>query len=66
MKIGRVAPSDVPITEDIVLTGKTLEDDPSSDSDKPTLNKSETRQLVRDATFGFEGIYILPGPLPSR
>ena len=55
MKLGHVAPIAGPVTDDVLLAGGALDTAPSRDSDQPTLSKSETRQLVRDATFGLEG-----------
>lgn len=60
MKIGQVATSMGSATEDIVMSGATLFEEAESDqahSEEPVLTKAETRQLLRDATFGFEGIY---------
>ena len=57
MKIGRVSPVSVNLNTDVVPVGieGVVDFNQKLDAERPTLSKSETRQLLRDATFGFEG-----------
>jgi hypothetical protein len=58
MKIGHITISVGPVTEDIAMTGvSSIEAEfvPSHNLGQPLLSKSEAHQLLRDATFGFEG-----------